>query len=108
LRPRWPRADVRDDILIRPLGSLAAEANPSIATVAESESMGPIGRRRRHAEPNLLTEHQKVPCAEPQVSAPPAPTLQDDVREAARNISRELGASGWSVYTAEAEPAASA
>ena len=29
---------------------------------------------------------------------PPAPTLRDDVREAARNISRELGASGWPVY----------
>jgi DNA-binding IclR family transcriptional regulator len=39
---------------------------------------------------------------------PPAPTLQDDVREAARNISRELGASGWPVYSADAEPAATA
>ena len=39
---------------------------------------------------------------------PPPPSLHDDVREAARNISRELGASGWPVYTADAEPAASA
>jgi len=34
--------------------------------------------------------------------------LQDDVREAARNISRELGASGWPVYAADAERAANA
>jgi hypothetical protein len=34
--------------------------------------------------------------------------LQDDVREAARNISRELGAPGWPVYPADAAPAASA
>jgi DNA-binding IclR family transcriptional regulator len=42
---------------------------------------------------------------------PPPPSLHDDVREAARNISRELGASGWPVYnihTADAEPAAGA
>jgi DNA-binding IclR family transcriptional regulator len=39
---------------------------------------------------------------------PPAPSLYDDVREAARNISRELGASGWPVYTIDAEPAAGA
>jgi DNA-binding IclR family transcriptional regulator len=39
---------------------------------------------------------------------PPPPSLHDDVREAARNISRELGASGWPVYTADTEPAASA
>ena len=31
---------------------------------------------------------------------PPPPSLHDDVREAARNISRELGATGWPVYTA--------
>jgi hypothetical protein len=30
------------------------------------------------------------------------------VREAARNISRELGAPGWPVYPVDAEPAASA
>jgi DNA-binding IclR family transcriptional regulator len=39
---------------------------------------------------------------------PPPPALQDDVREAARNISRELGASGWPVYNVEVEPATSA
>ena len=42
---------------------------------------------------------------------PPAPSLHDDVREAARNISRELGASGWPVYTiysVDVEPATSA
>ena len=39
---------------------------------------------------------------------PPAPSLHDDVREAARNISRELGAPGWPVYAVDAEPAASA
>jgi DNA-binding IclR family transcriptional regulator len=39
---------------------------------------------------------------------PPPPSLHDDVREAARNISRELGASGWPVYTIRPEPAASA
>jgi len=39
---------------------------------------------------------------------PPPPSLHDDVREAARNISRELGASGWPVYTVGPEPAASA
>jgi DNA-binding IclR family transcriptional regulator len=39
---------------------------------------------------------------------PPAPSIQDDIREAARNISRELGASGWPVYAVDAEPAASA
>ena len=39
---------------------------------------------------------------------PPPPALHDDVREAARNISRELGASGWPVYTVDNEPATSA
>jgi DNA-binding IclR family transcriptional regulator len=39
---------------------------------------------------------------------PPGPSLHDDVREAARNISRELGAPGWPVYAAEGESAASA
>jgi DNA-binding IclR family transcriptional regulator len=39
---------------------------------------------------------------------PPAATLQDDVREAARNISRELGAPGWPIYASESAPAASA
>ena len=39
---------------------------------------------------------------------PPSATLQDDVREAARNISRELGAPGWPVYAADADSAASA
>lgn len=42
---------------------------------------------------------------------PPPSSLHDDVREAARNISRELGASGWPIYsthTADAEPAAGA
>jgi hypothetical protein len=39
---------------------------------------------------------------------PPPASLYDDVREAARNISRELGASGWPVYTVAAEPAAGA
>ena len=39
---------------------------------------------------------------------PPPPSLHDDVREAARNISRELGASGWPVYTVDVEPATSA
>ena len=29
---------------------------------------------------------------------PASPSMHDDVREAARNISRELGASGWPVY----------
>jgi hypothetical protein len=39
------------------------------------------------------------------------PSLHDDVREAARSISCELGASGWpvyNVYTADAEPVAGA
>jgi len=35
-------------------------------------------------------------------------SLYDDVGEAARNISRELGASGWPVYTVDVEPAAGA
>jgi DNA-binding IclR family transcriptional regulator len=42
---------------------------------------------------------------------PPPPSLHDDVREAARNISRELGASGWPVYNihpADAQHAAGA
>jgi DNA-binding IclR family transcriptional regulator len=44
---------------------------------------------------------------------PPPPSLSDDVREAARNISRELGATGWPVYAeagliGEGEGAASA
>jgi DNA-binding IclR family transcriptional regulator len=39
---------------------------------------------------------------------PPPASLYDDVREAARNISRELGASGWPVLTVDAEPAAGA
>jgi DNA-binding IclR family transcriptional regulator len=30
---------------------------------------------------------------------PPPGSLHDDVREAARNISRELGAAGWPMYT---------
>ena len=36
---------------------------------------------------------------------PASPSMHDDVREAARNISRELGASGWPVYPPSAEPA---
>ena len=39
---------------------------------------------------------------------PLSPSVQDDVREAARNISRELGASGWPVYPVAPESAASA
>jgi DNA-binding IclR family transcriptional regulator len=39
---------------------------------------------------------------------PPTASIQDDVREAARNISRELGATGWPGYPLESEPAASA
>jgi DNA-binding IclR family transcriptional regulator len=39
---------------------------------------------------------------------PAPPSLHDDIREAARNVSRELGAPGWPVYPADAEPAASA
>jgi hypothetical protein len=29
---------------------------------------------------------------------PPSASMHDDVREAARNVSRELGAPGWPVY----------
>jgi DNA-binding IclR family transcriptional regulator len=39
---------------------------------------------------------------------PPPASLADDVREAARNISRELGAAAWPVYTVGPAPAASA
>ncbi|HEY7626723.1 MAG TPA: IclR family transcriptional regulator [Ilumatobacteraceae bacterium] len=39
---------------------------------------------------------------------PPSPSLHDDVREAARNISRELGAAGWPIYSANPKPAATA
>jgi DNA-binding IclR family transcriptional regulator len=39
---------------------------------------------------------------------PPPSALHDDVREAARNISRELGAAGWPVYAVDTEPATSA
>jgi DNA-binding IclR family transcriptional regulator len=39
---------------------------------------------------------------------PARPSLHDDIREAARNVSRELGAPGWPVYPADAEPAATA
>jgi DNA-binding IclR family transcriptional regulator len=39
---------------------------------------------------------------------PPPVSMHDDVREAARNISRELGAPGWPVYAVDAQPAASA
>jgi DNA-binding IclR family transcriptional regulator len=36
---------------------------------------------------------------------PPPPSLTDDVREAARNISRELGATSWPVYPVNVAPA---
>jgi DNA-binding IclR family transcriptional regulator len=36
---------------------------------------------------------------------PPAPSMSDDVREAARNISRELGAARWPIYPPTAAPA---
>ena len=36
---------------------------------------------------------------------PPSASMHDDVREAARNISRELGASGWPMYPTLAQPA---
>lgn len=36
---------------------------------------------------------------------PPSASTHDDVREAARNISRELGAPGWPVYPPSVEPA---
>jgi DNA-binding IclR family transcriptional regulator len=39
---------------------------------------------------------------------PPQASLTDDVREAARNISRELGATAWPVYPLSSEPAVSA
>lgn len=39
---------------------------------------------------------------------PPSASIHDDVREAARNISRELGASGWPVYTVNPEQAVTA
>jgi DNA-binding IclR family transcriptional regulator len=39
---------------------------------------------------------------------PPPASLTDDVREVARNISRELGATGWPVYPTRSEPAVSA
>jgi DNA-binding IclR family transcriptional regulator len=39
---------------------------------------------------------------------PPPASLTDDVREAARNISRELGADSWPVYPIDAQPAAGA
>lgn len=39
---------------------------------------------------------------------PPPAAVIDDVREAARNISRELGATSWPVYPVNSEPAASA
>jgi len=39
---------------------------------------------------------------------PPPPSMRDDVREAARNISRELGAPGWPLYPADDQPAATA
>jgi len=35
---------------------------------------------------------------------PPADQLHDDLREAARNISRELGAPGWPVYNEPEQP----
>jgi len=36
---------------------------------------------------------------------PPSASMHDDVREAARNISRELGAQGWPMYPPAVEPA---
>jgi len=39
---------------------------------------------------------------------PAPPGLHDDVREAARNVSRELGAPGWPVYQFDRDSAASA
>ena len=36
---------------------------------------------------------------------PPTASMLDDVREAARNISRELGAPGWPMYPPAAQPA---
>jgi DNA-binding IclR family transcriptional regulator len=39
---------------------------------------------------------------------PPPPGLLDDVREAARNVSRELGAPGWPVQPVRTEPAETA
>jgi DNA-binding IclR family transcriptional regulator len=38
---------------------------------------------------------------------PPPDSVHDDLREAARNVTRELGASGWPVH-AEARPPRSA
>jgi DNA-binding IclR family transcriptional regulator len=39
---------------------------------------------------------------------PPPPGVLDDVREAARNVSRELGAPGWPVQPVDTEPAETA
>jgi DNA-binding IclR family transcriptional regulator len=39
---------------------------------------------------------------------PPPASLTDDVREAARNVSRELGATSWPVYPVSTQPAAGA
>jgi len=74
------------------------------------------------ARTGIATEHDEALLGESSVAAPvfdstglavgaigvvmpssewPAPaSLHDDVREAARNISRELGAAGWPVYIA--------
>jgi DNA-binding IclR family transcriptional regulator len=39
---------------------------------------------------------------------PPPDSLRDDLREAARNISRELGATGWPVYVEPEQPRSAA
>jgi len=104
------------------LRSMTGETITDTATLIEH--LGDVHRT------GVATEHDEAVLGESSVAAPvfdatgvavgalalvlqssdwPAPAgLVDDVREAARNVSRELGALGWPVYTIEGDSAASA
>jgi DNA-binding IclR family transcriptional regulator len=116
------RPDDTSRVLITEMRSMTGETITDPSTL--TERLGEINRT------GVATEHDEAVLGESSVAAPvfdatgtavgaiavvlqssewPAPAgLHDDVREAARSISRELGASGWPVYQLDRKTAATA
>ena len=89
---RWPRHLVevaRTGIATEHDEALLGES--SLAPPVFDATGAAVGADR-HRGPSHPTGHHRHP-------------LHDDVREAARNISRELGAPAWPVYPPSVEPA---
>jgi DNA-binding IclR family transcriptional regulator len=116
------RPDDASRVLRTELRSMTGETITEPSTL--TDHLGEVNRT------GVATEHDEAVLGESSVAAPvfdatglavgalavvqqssdwPAPAgLHDDVREAARNVSRELGAPGWPVYQLDRDSAASA